>query len=194
MSDSIARNNHVYNASSGILVSESPDNEIYNNTIHGATSEGVLLLNPEVPDDGFTEGNIVYNNAISDSDDGIRATRSHDNILENITFSDIESSEYLLSGNSSVVIRGQDFDNALITAAQEEEEEEEEEGEEESATSKIVEIVDSGTIEVVEVNDGGEGEDGDGSDDDEEEGNQYETDNTPYRKRLSDGDSIRVDS
>jgi poly(beta-D-mannuronate) C5 epimerase len=190
MSDSIARNNHVYNASTGILVSESPDNEIYNNTIHGATSEGVLLLNPEVPDDGFTEGNIVYNNAISDSDDGIRATRSHNNILENITFSDIESSEYLLSGNSSVVIRGQDFDNALITAAQEEEEEE---GEEESATSNLVEIVDSGTIEVVEVNDGGEGEDGDGGDD-EEEGNQYETDNTPYRKRLSDGDSIRVDS
>jgi hypothetical protein len=46
---------------------------------------------------------------------------------------------------------------------------------------------------VVEVNDGGEGEDGDDGDD-EEEGNQYETDNTPYRKRLSDGDSIRVDS
>src|SRR5919109_1989432 len=134
MSDSIARNNHVYNSSSGIIVSESPDNEIYNNTIHGATSEGVLLLNPEVPDDGFTEGNIVYNNAISDSDDGIRATNSHDNILENITFSDIESSEYHLSENSSVVIRGQDFDNALITAAAEEEEEEEEE-EEGSATN-----------------------------------------------------------
>jgi mannuronan 5-epimerase len=189
MSDSIARNNHVYNASTGILVSESPDNEIYDNTIEAATSEGVLLFNPELPDDGFTEGNIVYNNTISDSDDGVRATSSHDNILENITFSDIESSEYHLSENSSVVIRGQDFDNALITAAAEEEEEEEEG----SATNNLVEIVDSGTIEVVEVNDGG-GEDGDDGDDDEEEGNQYETDNTPYRKRLSDGDSIRVDS
>src|ERR671922_974020 len=136
MSDSIARNNHVYNASSGILVSESPNNQIYNNIIEGATSQGIRLFNPELPDDGFTENNLIYNNDISDSDDGIRATRSHNNILENITFSDIESSEYLLSGNSSVVIRGQDFDNALITAAAEEEEEEEG-----SATSNLVEIV-----------------------------------------------------
>jgi mannuronan 5-epimerase len=194
MTDSIARNNHIYNSSTGIVVSESPDNQIYNNTIEAATSEGVLLSNPEVPDDGFTEGNIVYNSSISESSEGIRATRSHNNILENITFSDIESSEYRLSGNSSMVIRGQDFDNGLITAA---EEQEEDDGEEEgSATRNLVEIVDSGTIEVVEVNDGGgEDDDGDDSDDDEdEEGNDYDTDNAPYRKRLSDGDSIRVNS
>jgi mannuronan 5-epimerase len=196
MQDSIARNNHIYNSSTGIIVSESSDNQIYDNTIEAATSEGVLLSNSEVPDDGFTEGNIVYNSSISDSSEGIRATRSHNNILENITFSDIESSEYRLSGNSSMVIRGQDFDNALITAAEEQEEEDDGEEEEGSATRNLVEIVDSGTIEVVEVNDGGgEDDDGDDSDDDEdEEGNDYDTDNAPYRKRLSDGDSIRVNS
>ena len=34
----------------------------------------------------------------------------------------------------------------------------------------------------------------DGDDDEEEEGNHYNTDDEPYRKRLSDGDSIVVDS
>jgi parallel beta-helix repeat protein len=168
MSNSIARNNHVYNSSSGIQLSESPNNQIYNNTIEGATSEGILLLDPELPDDGFTANNHVYNNTISNSDSGIRVTISHDNILENTKFYDIKSSEYLLSGNSSIIIRGQHFDNALIT-------------EEGSGTNNLVEIVDSGTVQVVEGND-------------EEEGKYYNTDNTPYRKRLSDGDSIIVNS
>jgi parallel beta-helix repeat protein len=174
--DSIARNNHIYNSSTGILVSESPNNQIYNNIIGAASSEAVLLFNPEVPDDGLTEDNLVYNNVISNSDDGIRATRSHDNILQDNEFSNISSSEYRLSGNSSIIISGQDFDNALIA-------------EDGSATRNFVEIVYSGTIEVVEVND-----DGDDDDDDEEEGNHYDTVDEPYRKRLSDGDSIIVDS
>jgi poly(beta-D-mannuronate) C5 epimerase len=175
MQDSIARNNHVYNTTSGIIVAESPNNQIYDNIIEGATSQGIRLYNPEVPDDGFTEDNLVYDNTIIDSENAIRAIRSNNNFIQNITFSDIESSEYRLSGNSSIVIRGQDFDNTLITAV-----------EDDSETGSRVEIVDSGTIEVVEVN-------GD-SDDEEEEGNNYNTDNTPYRKRLSDGDSIIVNS
>ena len=93
MTNSIARNNHVYNATTGISLSESPNNQIYNNTIESATDEGILLFNPEVVDDGFTEGNMVYDNVISSSEDGIRATNSHDNILENNTFDDIESSK-----------------------------------------------------------------------------------------------------
>jgi parallel beta-helix repeat protein len=175
MYDSIARNNHVYNTTSGITVSESPNNQIYNNTIEGATSQGIRLFNPPAADDGLTEGNIVYNNVISSSKDGISATRSHDNILENNTFSNIQSSEYSLSGGSSIIISRQDFDNALIA-------------EEGSATRNIVEIVDSGTIEVVEEANGEDFED------EEEEGIYYNTDNTPYRKILDDGDSIIVNS
>src|ERR687897_1315115 len=114
MHDSIVRNSHVFNTTSGITVSESPNNQIYNNTIEGATSQGIRLFNPpEPPYDGLTEGNLVYNNVISSSEDGIVATRSHDNILENNTFSKIQSSEYRLSGDSSIIIRGQQFDNAL---------------------------------------------------------------------------------
>jgi parallel beta-helix repeat protein len=173
MYDSIARNNYVLNTTSGITVSESPNNQIYNNTIEGATSYGIRLFNPPVPDDGVTEGNIVYNNIISNSEYGISATRSNDNILESNTFSDIESSEYSLSGDSSVIIRGQQFDNALIA-------------QEGSATENVVEIVDSGIIEVIEEeSDGGE---------EEGEGELYNTDSEPYRRTLSDGDSITVNS
>ena len=179
MHDSIARNNQIYNVTTGIMVSESPNNQIYNNTIEAATSQGIRLQNPELPDDGgLTEDNLVYNNTIISSGEGIGATRSHDNILENNRFSDIESGEYLLSGNSAITIRGQNFDNTLIA-------------EDGSATENLVEIVDSGTIEVTEVaNDGGE----DLVAEEEAENKLYNTDNEPYRKRLSDGDSIIVNS
>jgi parallel beta-helix repeat protein len=96
------------------MISESPNNEIHNNTIERATSHGIRLFNPILPDDGFTEGNLVYNNTIISSQNGIVATRSHDNIVQNTTFSDIESSEYRLSGDSSIIL-GQQFDNASIS-------------------------------------------------------------------------------
>src|SRR5919107_1217865 len=115
MTDSIARNNHVYNATSGIIVSESRDNQVYDNTIEAATSEGILLFNPsELDDGGFTEDNLVYNNTILSSATGINAIRSYDNILEKNTFSNIASSEYLLSRNSSIIIVDRDFENVLI--------------------------------------------------------------------------------
>src|SRR5215212_367744 len=180
MTDSIARNNHIINARTGVQVSESPNNQIYNNTIEGATREGIGLFNPELPDDGLTEGNVVYDNAISDSDIGIRATRSHNNIVQNTVFSDIESSGYRLLADSSLTIRGQQFnddDDVLIT-----------EGDSQTAGS-TVEIVGSGIIEVRE----GGGEDDD-DEDDEEEGDSFNTDIQPYRRTLSDGDSITVTS
>jgi mannuronan 5-epimerase len=93
MHDSIARNNYIYNTTTGIIVSESPNNEIYSNTIEGATSAGIRLSNPPNPDDGFTEGNHVYNNTISNSEDGIREIRSDGNILEDNEFFNIESDD-----------------------------------------------------------------------------------------------------
>ena len=191
MTDSIARNNHVINARVGILVSESPNNQIYNNTIEEATSQGIRLLNPDVTDDGVTEGNIVYNNVISSSEDGIAAARSQNNIVENTTFSDIESSEYHLSGNSALTIRGQEFDDALISG---EAEEEDDQATEDQATENVVEIVGSGTIEVTGgANDGEEDGDDDG-DEDEDEANSFNTDVEPYTTILGDGDSITVNS
>ena len=138
----------------------------------------VLLFNPDLPDDGFTENNLVYNNAISSSDDGISAVRSQDNVLEDNEFSKISSSEYSLSGNSTIIIRGQDFDDDSVA-------------QEGSAINNVVEIVDSGIIQVVELNDGDNDEDDDEHD---SEGNRHNTDNSPYRKRLGDDDSIIVSS
>ncbi|MDQ3881910.1 MAG: right-handed parallel beta-helix repeat-containing protein, partial [Thermoproteota archaeon] len=185
MTNSIARNNHIYNATSGISVSESPNNRIYNNTIESATDEGILLFNPEVIDDGFTEGNIVYDNVISSSEDGIRATNSHDNILENNTFGDLESSEYRLSLDSNIFIRGQNFDETLIAA-------------EGSATENLVEIVDSGVIQVTqganEQEDEEDGNDNDEGGEEETETTSYNTDIQSYTIRMSGGDSIMVNS
>src|SRR5215211_5295742 len=42
--DSIARNNHVYNSSTGLMVSESPNNEIYNNAIEGGPHKEYICL------------------------------------------------------------------------------------------------------------------------------------------------------
>ena len=176
MTDSIARNNHVINARTGILLSESPNNQVYNNTIEGATEGGILLYNPVLLDDGSTTGNIVYNNIISNSENGIRATRTHDNTVQNNTFSEIESREYRILGDSSITIRGQHFDNTLIAG-------------DDSQTGNLVEIADSGTIQVTDGASDDDDDDGQGGG-----GALYNTDNEPYRTTLSDGDSITVNS
>jgi parallel beta-helix repeat protein len=101
MTDSIARNNQIYNATSGIIVSESSNNQIHDNTVQAATLEGILLFNPsEPPYDGLTEDNLVYNNTIISSATGISTTRSHDNIIENSLFSNITSSSKFKYNNS----------------------------------------------------------------------------------------------
>jgi poly(beta-D-mannuronate) C5 epimerase len=174
MHDSIARNNHVYHSSIGIVVAESPNNQIYNNRIEGITSQAIRLFNPELPDDGSTEGNLVYNNIIINSENGIGAARTHNNILESNTFSNIESSDYRLSGGSSIIIRGQHFDNAIISH-------------EGSAIDSHVEILDSGIIEVIEG-----AIDEEEEEEDEIEGDSYNTDIQPYRRTLSDGNDITI--
>ena len=174
MSDSIARNNHVTNSATGVMFSESANNQAYNNTIEGATVAGITFLNPDIRDDGTTTGNLVYNNFISDSDVGIRATKSQSNIVQNNTFSDIDTNEFRLLGDSSLKIIGQQFDNTLIS------------GDDEIATGNFVEIANSGTIEVTE---GEIGEDDDGSD-----GESHDTDSEPFSITLVDGDIITVNS
>jgi poly(beta-D-mannuronate) C5 epimerase len=171
MTDSVARNNQVKNSTTGIVISESSNNQVYNNTIEGTTSQGILLFNPPEPDDGLTVNNLVYNNTISGSPIGINATRSYDNILENNRLSDIKSNEYRLAGNASIIIRGQEFDNALISEIG-------------SAPKNLVEIIDSGIIEVR----------GAGADEGEREADLYNTDIEPYNRTLNDGESITVNS
>jgi parallel beta-helix repeat protein len=172
MHDSIARNNQIYNSTIGITVSESSNNQIYNNTIEAAASSGIRLVHLEPIRDGETENNLVYNNTISNSENGIRITRSNNNnTVENHIFSNITTSEYVLSGNAGIRIKEQHFDDALIR-------------QEGNAINNTVEIVDSGIIEVTEGETDGE----------EDEGESYDTDSEPYRRTLSDGDTITVTS
>ncbi len=175
MTNSITRNNHIYNSTNGITVAESQNNQIYNNTIEGATSQGIRLYNPSEPDDGFTESNLVYNNTIISSENAIVAIRSHDNILENNRFSELEESEFRLLEDSSMIIRGQHFEDTLISHR-----------DSDTDGTSHIEIVDSGIIEVTE-----EGAIEEGAEDNEE---LYNTDIEPYRKALSDGDIITVNS
>src|SRR5918997_1633950 len=184
MHDSIARNNYVYNSTTGIVASESPNNQIYNNTVEGPTLQAIRLTNPQPADDGFTENNLVYNNTIINSENGIEAVRSHDNILESNTLSNIQSSDYHLSGDSSIIIREQHFDNALIS-------------QEGSGVGGQVEIVDSGIIEVREgeIDDEEDsGEVGDNEEEEELEGISHNTDIEPYTGTFSNSDEIIVNS
>jgi hypothetical protein len=65
-----------------------------------------------------------------------------------------------------------------------------------SETGNLVEIMDSGIIEVTEGETDAEEdeEDGDDAGDEEGEGNSYNTDSEPYRRTLSDDDSVTVNS
>jgi parallel beta-helix repeat protein len=175
MTDSVARNNHVINAQTGVLLSESPNNQVYDNIIEGATGEGIRLLNPTIADDGSTTGNMIYNNHISNSDSGIRATNCQNNIVQNTTFSDIDSDEYRLLADSTLKIIGQQFDDTVIS------------GDDEIATGNLVEIVNSGTIDVTEG-------DSDDEDDDDGDGDSHDTDNEPFRITLTNDDSITINS
>jgi hypothetical protein len=122
--------------------------------------------------------------------------------VENNVLSDIESSEYLLSGNSGIIIRGQQFDDALISGEGIDADEdvvvddEADEADDDQPTENIVEIVGSGTIEVTDGANDEEEDDGDGDDDDDDgdEANSYNTDIEPYTTILGDGDTITVNS
>jgi hypothetical protein len=82
-------------------------------------------------------------------------------------------------GDSSIIITGQHFDNAVISG-------------DDSEIGNPVVIVNSGAIEVTEGEVDEDEDDDDGGD--ELEGDLYNTDNAPYRRTLSDDDSITVNS
>src|SRR5215208_1234118 len=84
----IEGNRAEHNTKAGIFFSRN-----MHDSIARATGAGIRLSNPPNPDDGFTEDNHVYDNTISNSEAGIREIRSHDNILEDNKFFNIESDD-----------------------------------------------------------------------------------------------------
>jgi parallel beta-helix repeat protein len=61
MHDSIVRNNTIYNSPRGISISDSPNNEIYDNTIYNV-AEGFHYV------DGHTPKNKIYDNTIHEDE------------------------------------------------------------------------------------------------------------------------------
>jgi poly(beta-D-mannuronate) C5 epimerase len=72
--DSIVRYNHISNSDRGITITESPNNEVYNNLIENV-NDGIYLVNPPNADDGRTTDNRVYDNTIMDADNDVELFR-----------------------------------------------------------------------------------------------------------------------
>jgi hypothetical protein len=118
---------------------------------------------------------MIFNNNVSNSENCIKATNCQNNIVQNTTFSDIESDEYRLLEDSSLRIIGQQFEDTVIS------------DDDEIAVGNLVEIVHSGSIDVT---DGGDSDD----EDDGSNGDSHGTDNEPYSIILNNDDSITVNS
>ena len=113
--DSIARYNTIYNETDGIVISESSNNQVYENNITNVM-RAVYLVNPPEPDDGRTTSNDISNNTIGDAEYGIVARRSQTNALSDNSFAgNITSAHYFLTGNSTFGITNQTFSDAEIT-------------------------------------------------------------------------------
>jgi poly(beta-D-mannuronate) C5 epimerase len=95
MYDSVARHNIVSNQEQGIVISESHNNEIYNNTVSDSGS-GI-----DIDEDSFE--NAVYNNALINIPDSSEALRLRDgaseqNILHSNTLITINGERVILGG------------------------------------------------------------------------------------------------
>ena len=101
MSDSVARNNIVSNELRGIIVSESHNNEVYNNTVSSSGSgievdedsyNNIIYDNTmiDIPDpsyalsveNGADSQNTFYSNVLVDTDDGNRIDLGEESIQE----------------------------------------------------------------------------------------------------------------
>ena len=76
MYDSIARNNNVHDEVKCIFLSQSHNNQVYNNTVSNCESQGIYLYHNSVE-------NNVYNNTLINATKGIEfSDDSLDNIVE----------------------------------------------------------------------------------------------------------------
>lgn len=77
MYDSVARNNNVHDEVKCIFLSQSPNNEVYNNTVSNCESQGIYLYHNSVE-------NKVYNNTLINATKGIEfSDDSMGNTIEN---------------------------------------------------------------------------------------------------------------
>ena len=115
--DSIIRNNSIYNqfgTATPISISESQDNEVYDNNISNSTY-GISVHNPVVlEEDGMSRGNIIHDNTFDDVQYAIRAMASSDNTFSDNTFRNVTDYHYILTSDASIDIENQLFSSTNI--------------------------------------------------------------------------------
>jgi hypothetical protein len=111
--DSTMRNNIVYNqygSAHAISISESQNNEIYDNNISNSTI-GISVHNPvQLDADGMSTGNRIYNNTFNGLEHAIRALASSDNTFSNNAFGNVTGSHYLMALDAGINIENQIFE------------------------------------------------------------------------------------
>jgi parallel beta-helix repeat protein len=99
-----------------ISVSESRNNELYNNKIYDSLY-GISVHNPSPPDsDGISSGNSIHDNTVDRVKYGFRAIASSDNTFATNTFGTVTSNHYLIGSSASITIDHQKFSNTTIRA------------------------------------------------------------------------------
>ena len=75
MSDSVARNNDVHDEEKCIFLSQSPNNEVYDNDISNCASQGIYIYHNSIE-------NKVYNNTLTNTTEGIEESDDSQGINE----------------------------------------------------------------------------------------------------------------
>jgi parallel beta-helix repeat protein len=116
MQRSIVRNNVISGSPIGIVVSESSNNWIYGNTI-SASDNGIYVIEPDLIDDGYTRGNSIHDNSISDAVYGIKVYKADSNIFADNDIRSADAYEYYLIYGATIRIEDQYFSNDRIYGA-----------------------------------------------------------------------------
>lgn len=149
-SDSVARNNYIYSSNTGIAVSESNNNEIYNNIIEKSNNSLKIhegSSNNHVHNNSFKDGinginlgdmntanNLFDNNNLTGMVYAVKVSVANNNnsFVSNV-INQIKNLEYLISHNGSLQMQNQIFSNDKVRGG---------------SGSNIIDIVNSGKITV----------------------------------------------
>ena len=82
MYDSVARNNDVHDEVKCIFLSQSHNNEVYNNTIRNCESQGIYLYHNSIENKVYNNTLINASEGIEESDDSLNTNDISDNKIE----------------------------------------------------------------------------------------------------------------
>jgi len=84
MSDSIARNNDVHDEEKCIFLSQSLNNEVYNNKIRNCESQGIYIFHNSIENKVYNNTLLNATEGIEESDDSLGSNAISDNKIEQV--------------------------------------------------------------------------------------------------------------